>query len=89
MLFDLTPQGDELRDQIATVSCHHPEPDEGFGKEGFLEAEAIDGGADDRGQVGVVGLVARMRGLSEALVAKGSTMRTSNPAAAQARLGMR
>ena len=48
------------------------------------EPEAVDGGAVDGGDVGVVGLVAGVGGLAELLVANGWTTRTSKPAAAKA-----
>ena len=68
---DLVAKGDVLGDEVAAVAGQELEL--GVERVGLVleEAEAVDGGAMDGGEVGVVGLVAGIGGLSELLGGEG------------------
>ena len=64
MFEHLLLDGDALVHQLASVSGQQLEPDVGGIGFGLRQTEAVDGGAMDGGEVGVVGLVAGIRGES-------------------------
>ena len=71
MFTDLTSKFGSLADEVATVSGQELESDgEGVGDR-LGESEAVDGGSVDGGEVGVVGFVAGIGGLSELLGGEG------------------
>ena len=62
---------DLLADEVAAVPGQQLESDEDRVGLGLEQAEAVDGGAVDGGEIGVVGLVAGVGGLSELLGGEG------------------
>jgi hypothetical protein len=71
MFANFASQGHALANQIAAVSGQELEPMVDRIGCGFGESEAVDGGSMDGGEVGVVGLVSGIGGLTELLGGEG------------------
>ena len=65
VLVDLAAQRRRLLNQVAAVSCQELKADRDWVSGLFDQAEAVDRGAINRVEIGVIGLVARIGGLAE------------------------
>src|SRR5262249_8374979 len=68
---DLTPENSILIHQVAAVAAEHLQRDVGLRPGRLDQAEAVRRGAEDGGEVGVVGLVLRVGGLAVLLGGEG------------------
>jgi ligand-binding sensor domain-containing protein len=83
-LLDLTLERGVLLDEVAAMAAKQLQGSIELGPSRFDQAEAVGGGAEDGGEVGVVSLVAGVGGLPEIFatrrsLASASHGRTSSP----------
>ena len=83
---DLTAQRRGLSHQVAAVSCPGAELAVILGHDRFGEAEAVDRGAEDGREVGIVGLTVGGGGLAELFGGEGMDDADLEAGGAEARL---